>query len=73
MLPAVLVVEPSALAHPARLGALQAQPRRGWWEPRPMTLAERQRPPHPAVQLVLTTGLFGAVAIGLQLVLSALL
>lgn len=73
MLPAVLVVEPSALAHPARLGALQPQPRRGWWEPRPMTLAERQRPPHPAVQLVLTTGLFGAVAIGLQLVLSALL
>ena len=43
--------------------------RKGWWEPRPMPPEARQRPTHPATQLVMMTGLFMLVTILLQLVL----
>lgn len=43
--------------------------RKGWWEPRPMPPEVRQRPTHPATQLVMMTGLFMLFTILLQLIL----
>lgn len=52
---------------------LPLRARRGWWEPQPMTPAQRQRPTHPAVQLVLTAGVFGVVGVGVQLMMGLML
>ena len=48
--------------------------RRGWWEPRPTTPPEqRNKPTHPATQLVLMSSLMVLLAIGFQLLLIAIL
>ena len=44
--------------------------RKGWWEPRPLPTEIRQRPTHPATQLVMMTGLFMFFAVLIQLILS---
>ena len=62
--------EPSALDPLASL----PKHRRGWWEPRPTTPPEqRNKPTHPATQLVLMSSLMVLLAIGFQLLLIAIL
>jgi len=48
---------------------LRVTERKGWWEPRPMTPQQRQRPPHPAPLLLMAGVLFGSISILIQLLI----
>ena len=46
--------------------------RRGWWQPRPLTEAQRRQPPHPAPLILASAVLVGLTAVIIQLILAAL-